>query len=126
MKKYQSYDVYTASKDRVSKIFDNFEKIYVSFSGGKDSSVMTHLVLEEAKKRNRIVGLLIIDLEAQYADTIKHIEHMCEIYKDNVDLHWVCAELLLRNAVSNFDPRWVCWDLTKESLWVRSKPKLAR
>lgn len=65
IKKYQSCNVLTATRDRISKVFDEFEKIYVSFSGGKDSSVMTHLVIEEAIKRNKIVGLLIIDLEAQ-------------------------------------------------------------
>lgn len=125
MKKYQTYDVLTASKDRISKIFDDFEKIYISFSGGKDSSVMTHLVMEEAIKRNRKVGLLIIDLEAQYLDTVKHIEHMTYLYRDHIELHWVCAELLLRNSVSNFEPRWICWDSSKKDIWVRNMPEQA-
>jgi len=115
-----------ASKDRVSKVFDDFEKIYISFSGGKDSSVMTHLVMEEAIKRDRKVGLLIIDLEAQYADTIKHIEHMVDLYKDHIDLHWVCLPMLLRNAVSNYEPRWICWDENKKDMWVREKPMYAK
>ena len=117
--------VLEASKQRISNTFDDFEKIYISFSGGKDSSVMTHLVLNEAKKRNRIVGLLIIDLEAQYQSTIDHIEEMINMYKDNIDLHWFCGELLLRNAVSDFEPKWVCWDEGKKDIWVREKPELA-
>jgi predicted phosphoadenosine phosphosulfate sulfurtransferase len=121
---YQEINVLEASKERVIHAFDNFEKIYISFSGGKDSTVMTHLTLEEAKKRNRKVGLLIMDLEAQYNDTIKHIEDIVEEYKENIDLHWVCAEFLLRNAVTNYEPRWVCWDETKKDIWVRQKPKL--
>jgi predicted phosphoadenosine phosphosulfate sulfurtransferase len=124
-KLYNEKTVLYASQERISNAFDNFERIYISFSGGKDSSVMSHLVLAEAKKRNRKVGFLIIDLEAQYNDTITHIEHMCEMYKDNIDLHWVCAELLLRNAVSNYEPRWTCWDESKKDVWVREKPKLA-
>jgi len=122
---YTNISVLEASKDRVSKVFDNFERIYVSFSGGKDSSVMSHLVLSEARKRNRKVGFLIIDLEAQYADTILHIEQMIQMYKDVIDLHWFCGELLLRNAVSNYEPRWVCWDESKKDVWVRPKPALA-
>jgi predicted phosphoadenosine phosphosulfate sulfurtransferase len=122
---YNNTNVYDATKSRVSQIFDEFERIYVSFSGGKDSTVMTHIVLDEAIKRKRKVGLLIIDLEAQYTDTIKHIEEMVQTYADNIDLHWVCGELLLRNAVSNFQPRWVCWDEEKKDIWVRSKPQLA-
>lgn len=122
---YQQINVLEASKERISKSFDIFEKLYISFSGGKDSSVMFHLVMEEAKKRNRKVGVLIIDLEAQYQDTITHIEHMVEFYKDNIELHWVCGELLLRNAVSNYQPRWVCWDEEKKDVWVREKPRQA-
>lgn len=125
VKKYQEYNVLQASRERVRIVFDNFERIYVSFSGGKDSTVMLHLVMEEAIKRGRKVGVLIIDLEAQYSDTIKHIEEMIERYKDNIDLHWVCAQLLLRNAVSNFEPRWVCWEEDKKELWAREKPTLA-
>lgn len=121
---YQEYNVLEGSVKRIRKVFDNFEKIYVSFSGGKDSSVMMHLVMAEAIKRNKKVGILIMDLEAQYSETIKHIEDMVEMYKDNVDLHWVCAEFLLRNAVTNFEPRWVCWDSSKKDLWVREKPKM--
>lgn len=124
-KLYNNKSVLQASQERISKVFDNFEKIYISFSGGKDSSVMTHLVLAEARKRNVKVGLLIIDLEAQYNDTIKHIEEMVDTYNDNIDLHWFCGELLLRNAVSNYQPRWIAWDEEKKDIWVRPKPKYA-
>lgn len=118
-------NVYRAALERVETIFDEFEKVYVSFSGGKDSTVMSHLVLEEARKRGRKVGVLIIDLEAQYSHTITHIHEMVEQYEDVIDLHWVCPVLLLRNAVSNYQPRWVCWDESKKDIWVREKPKQA-
>jgi len=122
---YINKNVLEASKERITKIFNDFEKYYISFSGGKDSTVMTHLVLEEAKKRNKKVGLLIIDLEAQYKNTIEHIEEIIEKYKDNIDLHWFCGELLLRNAVSDFQPKWVCWDNDNKNIWVRDKPDKA-
>ncbi len=125
MKYYLDKDVLTASQERVSFLFDNFEKIYVSFSGGKDSSVMTHLILQEAIKRNKKVWLLIIDLEAQYSETVRHMEEMVETYKDNIDLHWFCGQLLLRNAVSNYQPRRCCREEWKEDVRVRQKPKYA-
>jgi predicted phosphoadenosine phosphosulfate sulfurtransferase len=124
-KKELEISVLEASKDRIRKTFDDFERIYISFSGGKDSSVMTHLVCQEARRRNRKVGLLIIDLEAQYKQTIDHIEDMINLYNDVIDLHWFCGELLLRNAVSDFEPKWVCWDEDRKDVWVRQKPKLA-
>jgi predicted phosphoadenosine phosphosulfate sulfurtransferase len=124
-KKTLKCSVLDASRNRIAKAFDMFERLYVSFSGGKDSSVMLHLVMDEAKKRNRKVGVLIIDLEAQYSDTIRHLEEMVDEYKDHIELHWFCGELLLRNAVSNYQPRWVCWDETKKDQWIREKPLLA-
>ncbi len=122
-KKYIGIDVLTESRKRISYIFDEFERIYISFSGGKDSSVMMHLVLDEAIKRNRKVGILLIDLEAQYSETIIHAEEMFELYKENIIPYWVCLPIELSNAVSNFEPRWKCWDRDKKDLWVRELPK---
>ena len=125
MKKYINQSVLQASIERISISFDIFENIYVSFSGGKDSTVMLHLVMQEAMKRNRKVGLFIVDLEAQYADTIKHIQNCVNLYKKYLDIHWFCPELLLRNSVSNFEPKWTCWDANKENEWVRNKPSIS-
>lgn len=122
IKKYRSFSVLTAAQNRIAEVFDGFDRVYCSFSGGKDSSVMLHLVAQEARRRARRVGVLIIDLEAQYADTISHIHEMIEGYKDSIDVYWVCLPLLLRNAVSNFEPRWCCWDPEREDIWVRRPP----
>lgn len=123
IKKYRDEDVLTAARKRISLTFDNFEKIYCAFSGGKDSTVLTHLVMEEAIKRNRKVGLMYIDFEAQYLDTIKHIELLFELYRDNIIPYWVCVQMLLRNAVTNYEPQWICWDEEKKDLWIRAKPE---
>ena len=117
--------VLTAAKERINLILDVTPHPFVSLSGGKDSTVLLHLVMEEAIRRNRKIGVLIIDLEAQYKDTVINLEKLVEMYKDNIDLHWVCAELSLRNATSVYEPQWRCWDSTKENIWVRPKPKLA-
>lgn len=124
-KKYLDLSVLDAAKRRIAETFDNFERIYISFSGGKDSTVMVHLVMDEAIKRGRKVGLLIIDLEAQYTKTIEHIEEIIERYSPHIDLHWFCGEILLRNAVSDYEPKWCCWEEDKRELWVREKPELA-
>jgi len=125
MKRYSDKSVLDASRERISEVFDGFNKVYVSFSGGKDSTVMLHLVADEARKRGRKIGLLIIDLEAQYKETVAHIENCINYYSDILEVHWFCGELLLRNAVTNFEPRWVCWDETKKDVWVREKPAMA-
>lgn len=122
-KRYIDKDVFTSAKERISKSFDMFEKLYVSFSGGKDSSVMMHLVMDEAIKRNRKVGILIIDLEAQYKRTIEHVETMVNLYKDHIDLYWCCLPIKLRNGSSHFEPVWQCWNPDEKEMWVRDYPK---
>ncbi len=122
IKRYRADDVLTAARRRIAETFDSVERVYLAFSGGKDSSVLFHLVMEEAIKRGQRVGGMFIDFEAQYAETISHVHEMFELYKDHIEQHWICIPMLLRNAVTNFEPRWVCWDETKKPLWIRDKP----
>jgi predicted phosphoadenosine phosphosulfate sulfurtransferase len=51
------FDVLTAARNRIAWTFDTFEKVYLSFSAGKDSTVMLHLVMDEAIKRNQKIGI---------------------------------------------------------------------
>lgn len=124
-RRYLGIDVLTASKERIKWAFDNFEKICISFSGGKDSTVMTHLVMEEAKKRNRKVALLFIDWEIQYKLTIEHVQHIYDMYKNYIIPYWVALPLLTDNACSMYEPEWISWDKAKENLWTRKPPKIA-
>lgn len=122
-KKYLDVDVLTAAQERIAWAFDTFTKIYVSFSGGKDSTVMLHLVMIEAIKRDRKIGVLFVDLEAQYKLTIDHIQAMFDLYKDYINPYWVCLPIALRNAVSQYEPKWTCWGDGVD--WVRKPPKMA-
>ena len=126
IKIYKDKNVLQAAQDRIRLVFDHFERVYVAFSGGKDSTVMFHLVMEEAIKRNKKVAVMYIDFEAQYADTIKHGLEMFELYKDWIEPHWICIPMLLRNAVTQFQPRWVCWDESKKEAWIRHKPDFCK
>lgn len=121
---YLDENVYDASIKRIKYTFDNFEKIYLSFSGGKDSTVMLHLVMDEAIKRNIKIGLLIVDLEGQYKLTIDHMNKCIDMYKDFLDVYWICLPIHLRNAVSVFQPFWKCWDKEVKENWIRKIPLL--
>lgn len=122
-KYYLDKNVYEVSKERIKFAFDEFEKIYLSFSAGKDSTVMLHLAMDEAKKRNQKIGVLIVDLEGQYKLTIDHAKSMFEEYKNYIDLYWVCLPIHLRNAVSVYEPFWICWDKDRRDDWIRELPE---
>ena len=112
-------DVLDAAKGRISWAFETFPKVYLSGPSGKDSSAMMHLVCQEARARGRRVGVLYVDLEAQYQATISHVREMFDMYADVVDPYWIALPLRLRNAVSMADPYWICWDPEKRAAWVR-------
>lgn len=123
LKKYKETNVLVEAQERIKFVFDNFERVYVSFSAGKDSTVMIHLVMEEAIRRGRRVGVLLVDLEAQYRMTIDHAKACLDQYKEHIELYWVCLPISLRNAVSNFEPKWTCWDPDNKDVWVRELPE---
>ena len=121
-KKYIKMNVLDAARDRIKKAFDETERQYVAFSGGKDSSVLFHLVMEEAQRRDVKVGIMYIDLEAQYADTIRHVKEMFHLYRENIDPHWICVPMNLRNALTQYQPQWTAWGEEDEDKWVRPMP----
>jgi predicted phosphoadenosine phosphosulfate sulfurtransferase len=125
LREYTNKNVLTAAKERIAYTFDSFDKIMVSFSGGKDSSVMFHLVMEEAILRNRKVCVMMIDFEAQYKATAEHAQEIFKTYADHIELHWICLPIKLRNGVSVYQPTWTCWDPEKSDMWVRDMPKMA-
>ncbi len=122
-KKGLGKNVLEATRERIAWTFDNFERVYTSFSAGKDSTVMVHLVAEEARKRGRKFGLLLVDLEGQYRFTIEHAEALFDEYKDCTEPFWSCLPIALRNAVSVYEPKWICWDKDQEENWIRPVPK---
>lgn len=124
-KRYFDINVYDASIERIRWTFDNFEKVYISFSGGKDSTTMLHIIMDEAIKRNVKVGLLFIDLEGQYKLTIDHIQNCFDLYKEHIIPFWCCLPIHLRNAVSVFETHWICWEEDKKLSWIRTPPKQA-
>src|SRR5690554_4274503 len=103
---YLEKNVYDASLDRINYIFEEFEHVYVSFSGGKDSSLMIQLTNKVAKKLNRKFDVLFIDLEAQYKDTITHVNELKELSNINEFYH-IALPLNLMNSNSIFQTHWV-------------------
>ncbi|NMD87160.1 phosphoadenosine phosphosulfate reductase [Victivallis vadensis] len=122
-KTYLGYHVLTGARARISAIFENFPKVYVSFSGGKDSTVMFHLCAEEARRIGRKFGVLFIDWECQYRLTIDHVREMLALYSDVAEPYWCCVPLKTVNAVSVFEPEWIAWENGKE--WIREKPDIS-
>lgn len=115
--------VYEAAKQRIAWTFDTYSRIYVSYSGGKDSTVMLHMVMEEAKRRNQKVGVMFIDWEAQFSLTIEHTKRMFDMYAEWIEPYWIALPFLTTNACSQFEPEWICWEDGRQEDWVRPLPE---
>ncbi|MDD4422311.1 MAG: phosphoadenosine phosphosulfate reductase family protein [Eubacteriales bacterium] len=118
---YINKTVLESAKERITYIFDEFENITVSISGGKDSTVLAHLALMEAHKRNRKIGLFFLDEEVVYDSTIKQIEYLMNLYPENTIPLWLQIEFNLTNATSIIEGQLKCWEAGKHKIWIRSK-----
>lgn len=119
---YQDKSVYEAAQERLNYIFDEFEKIIVSFSGGKDSGVVLNMCIDIARKRNRKIGVMFLDLEAFYQKTIDYVYKMFSENLDVLEPFWVCLPMESQCSVSYLEPTWIWWQEDKKPIWVREMP----
>lgn len=124
MQKYNNdKNVLEAARERITFVFDNFETIIVSISGGKDSTVLAHLALTEAHKRNRRIGLFFLDEEVVYQSSADQVEYLMNLYPKNTIRMWVQIEFLLTNAASLNESQLITWEAGKHKQWMRRKSK---
>jgi predicted phosphoadenosine phosphosulfate sulfurtransferase len=125
LKKGIGIDVLEAAERRISFIFDRFQQVCVSFSGGKDSTVLLHLAADEARRRRRRIAILFVDWEAQYKLTMDHVQRCFDLYADIAEPFWVALPIRTWSGVSMHEPEWTAWDPAKSHLWVRDQPPQA-
>lgn len=124
MKKYLDISVYEALQERLKFVFESFDNIYVSFSGGKDSGLLLNLVLDYVRKHGikRKIGVFHQDFEAQYELTTQYVTRMFQNNLSQIEPYWVCLPMASRCAVSNFQMYWYPWDKAQKDAWVRPMP----
>lgn len=110
-----------ATRKRIEWIFDNFDNIVVSISGGKDSTVLAYMTLQEAHKRNRKVGIFFLDEEVVYQSTIDQVRYIMNLYPENTIKLWYQLEFNLTNATSIDETQFKVWDHEKQDVWLRPK-----
>lgn len=114
-------NVLDAARRRIAFIFDAFEDIHVSISGGKDSTVLAHLALTEAHRRGRRIGLFFLDEEVVYQSTIDQVDYLLSMHPENTIPLWVQIPFHLTNATSLTESQLMCWEPGKHKLWMRPK-----
>lgn len=108
-------NVLEAARARMAMLFDQFGRVVVSISGGKDSTVVYHLALEAAEARGRTVEVMFLDQEAEYQGTVDQIDHMMR--HPSVIPKWFQIPMRLTNATSHQETWLHAWRDGDE--WVR-------
>lgn len=118
---YIKDNVRDVAKKRISYIFDEFENIIVSISGGKDSTVLCWMALQEARKRGRKIGIFFLDEEVVYQSTIEQVTWLMNLYPENTIQLWFQFPFKLTNATSLSESQLICWEEGKHKIWMRPK-----
>lgn len=118
---YVRCNVLEAARWRIGFIFDRFERVVVSVSGGKDSHVLFELAYAEARRRERDLHVFFLDQEAEYQSTIDVVASI--MARPGVVPLWYQVPLRMTNATSYEDEWFTAWHEGQE--WMRDKHPIA-
>lgn len=123
MKEPLDIDVLTLAKERVNFIIDNYDSIYVSFSGGKDSLVLLELVDEVYKERGIKDKVKVVHRDEEFLpDSV--VDFVIDIAKSGrFDFRYYCIQMSDFRYVLGKRIGFVKWDNRREHL--RKMPDFA-
>jgi predicted phosphoadenosine phosphosulfate sulfurtransferase len=123
-KQHVDRDCLSLTMERMEYLFDTFDQVAVSFSGGKDSTACLNAALQVATDKKRLpLTVFTFDEEAIPPETVEYQQRVCE--RDDVRFLWYCLPIEHRNACSTVQPYWYPWAPEDKAVWVRDLPPTA-
>lgn len=121
MKFYTEDNVWDAALKRIRYIFENEENIYVSSSGGKDSTVVTELAIKVARDMGRLpVNVAFLDQESEYQSTVDYFRKLKQ--RPEVKLYWFQVPFNLGSNVTTGDQIYLhAWRPEEKDKWMRKQ-----
>jgi len=118
-------NVYQKTQKRLKFLFDEFDNIYVSFSGGKDSGILLNLCIDYIRNNNlnRKIGVFHLDYEAQYEMTTNYVNETLNKNLDILEIYRCCVPFKVTTCTSMHQSFWRPWEDDKRDLWVSNKPE---
>lgn len=120
-KKLLDQDVLTLARERMRHLYTVFDHVCISFSGGKDSTVVLNLAIEAAREMGKLpIRVVHFDEEAVSPDTEAYVRRVSQ--DPDVALEWYALPIRHRNACSDDEAEWFPWAPEDEYRWCRPKP----
>lgn len=117
-------DCMSLAIERMEYLFDTFDHVSVSFSGGKDSTACLNLALRMATEKKRLpLDVYTFDEEAIPPETVEYMARVAS--RDDIAFRWYCLPIEHRNACSTRQPYWYPWAPEDRQKWVRELPQNA-
>jgi predicted phosphoadenosine phosphosulfate sulfurtransferase len=122
--KYIDNDVYTEAKNRIKHVILSFDKLFVCFSGGKDSLVVLNL-LEDVYKELEIkekINVIFRDEELIPDNVVNFVQEHAK-KTDKYNFYYYAVPLYSNKFILGKTIEYVQWD--KNRKWIRQKSKNA-
>lgn len=124
-------DVVKAAEIRIKNVFGNGLPVFFSFSGGKDSLCVAQLMVNLANRGEinmKQLTVQFIDEEAIFPCMEDMTRKWRRIFMMmGAKFEWFCVEVKHFNCFNELsnDETFICWDSTKQNVWVRQPPSFA-
>lgn len=131
IRKQADINVLEAARQRIINAFSNGIKVYMSFSGGKDSIVLadiTYKLIKEGLIDPSLLTVQFIDEEGMYDDVIEIVMAWRKKFiLAGAKFEWYCVEVKHFSCFNMLteDETFICWDRYEEDNWIRKPPPFA-
>jgi len=131
MKVTGKMNVVEAAMQRITNVFQNGVKVYLAFSGGKDTLCICGMLWELAvagKIDLHQMTVCFIDEESIYPSMLEMTEEWRKRFvRMGADYRWYCLPVKQVSMLHQLqdDESWITWEPGKEDVWMRDAPPFA-
>lgn len=114
-------DVFDAARQRMTYVYEEFDDVVISWSGGKDSSSCLEFAREAARAQGKLpVKVFFLDEEVIYPETLD----LCYMHMADPEIEfcWCCIPSIYRNACSEVEPDFIPFDPSRRDPWPHVTP----